>query len=243
MTLTCSNVSKSYGAITAVDGVSMQFEPGTIYGLIGPNGAGKTTFFDLLSGFQSPETGEIVLKDVDVTDWPPYKRSKHGLCRTFQNVSLFPGLTVLENLYVSHPSSLREQLRSEPSEAVEERALELLGMLDLTDKRDELASDLSVGQKKLVEFCTLIMTEPEFVLFDEPVAGVNPTLINEIGDFIEDMRANAGVTPIIVEHNMEFVMNLCEEILVLNQGRILTSGPPSAVQTDQTVLDVYLGGS
>lgn len=242
MTLACSNVSKSYGAIRAVDGVSKEFEPGTIYGLIGPNGAGKTTFFDLLSGFQSPETGEIVLNGVDVTDWPPYKRSKRGLCRTFQEVSLFPGLTVLENLYVSHGSSLREQLRSEPSEAVRARALELLEMLDLAEKRDDLASDLSGGQKKLVEFCTLVMTEPDFVLFDEPVAGVNPTLIDDIKDFIRDMRDDTGITPIIVEHNMEFVMSLCEEVLVLNQGRILASGPPSTIQTDRTVLDVYLGG-
>lgn len=243
MTLACTDVTKSFGAITAVDDVSAEFSPGTIYGLIGPNGAGKTTFFDVLSGFRSPDVGRISLEGDDITGWSPNKRAKHGLCRTFQGGSLFPGLTVEENLYVSYNSTVREQLRSEPPEHARELADELLELLDMADKSHLLASELSGGQQKLTEFGTLVMTDPDYVLFDEPVSGVNPTLINDIKDFIYEMTEDAGITPIIVEHNMEFVMDVCEEIRVLDQGRIIKRGPPEEIQQDEDVIDAYLGGS
>lgn len=241
MTLACDDLTKRFGGITAVDGVTTRFESGTIHGLIGPNGAGKTTLFNLFSGFLSPDDGIVTYDGVDVTDYPINKRARSGLVRTFQNTRVFGGLTLLENLYVAAEMDLRTLLGSDPGEDTRRRALELLDLVGLSEMRQEPASELSYGQQKLLDFVTVLMADPDVVLLDEPVAGINPSLVTDIEAFILEMREQ-GVTPIVVEHNMDFAMGLCEEIRVMHQGAIIATGSAEEIQADQQVLDAYLGG-
>lgn len=241
MTLACRNLTRKFGGITAVDDVSTTFEAGTIHGLIGPNGAGKTTFFDLLTGFISPDRGTVEFNDVDITDHPINKRAKAGLVRTFQDTRVFEGLTLLENLYVATDHDNRTLLGGDPQEETTERAWELLEIVELEELGDEKAAELSYGQQKLLDFATGLMREPDVLLLDEPVAGINPSLIRDIERFILNVREE-GTTPIIVEHNMDFAMRLCDEIHVLHQGSIIAHGTPAEVRADQQVLDAYLGG-
>ncbi|MFC6989747.1 ABC transporter ATP-binding protein [Haloplanus sp. GCM10025708] len=228
--LEVDGLTKQYGELTAVDDVSFTIERGTIIGLIGPNGAGKSTLFDLVTGVQDPTSGRVFFEGDDITDNSLEANVERGLVRTFQKTRVLGQMTVRENLLVA--SQLADQPR--------ERAEELIDLIDLGEKADVLADDLSYGQQKLVSITQVMMLNPDMILLDEPLAGVNPTMENKILQLIHEAQQR-GTTFVFVEHDMGVIMSECEEILVMNSGRLLTRGSPEEVQEDERVIEAYFG--
>ena len=214
---------------------------GSITGLIGPNGAGKTTAFDIISGIVTPDEGSVTFDGTDVTDWMPHRVTRLGISRTFQITRTLGDLTVLENMVVGSPlSGWRSLLGSRILQREEDRAMELLRFVGIDQLAFSPAESLSFGQKKLLELASALMSEPKLVMLDEPAGGVNPALLERIMDRIRVLNAS-GVTFLIVEHNMDVVMSLCGSIVVMAHGEVLTTGSPEVIQSDDTVLDAYLG--
>lgn len=226
--LEVEEVSKRFGGVLALDGCSLQVPEGAVMGLIGPNGSGKTTLFDLVSGFGRPDRGRVAFRSRQIAGLRPDRISRLGIGRTFQLARTFPRLTVLQNLLVA-------SARGSAS-----RAAELLELLDLSRLAHQPAGRLSFGQRKLLELGAVIMARPSLVLMDEPAGGVNPVLLETIEARIRDLKAE-GVTFLIVEHNMGFVMGLCDSVVVLDHGRRIAHGTPAEVSADPAVLDAYLG--
>ena len=240
-----SGVSKAYGGVKALSLCDLQVRQGAINGLIGPNGSGKTTLFNVITGYERIQQGRVVFKGQDITNAPPDRVFKLGVGRTFQLTRLFTRLTVLENMLVAtqrQESWLRGIMRLAGSMSERRRAMELLDFVGITRLAHEPASNLSYGQRKLLELASLLVADPDILLLDEPAGGVNPTLIGHLADRIRELN-RSGKTILIVEHNMEFVMSLCERITVLSQGTALVSGAPDEVRANPAVLDAYLGGS
>jgi len=245
------DLDKRFGGLQALDDCTLEVGRGTITGLIGPNGAGKTTLFNVITGFHPPDAGRIVFKGEDITGLAPYETFARGLCRTFQIPREHHGMSVLENLMLVAPGQLGEILwnpwlrpsavRRQEAE-IRARALEVLEFVDLVHLKDEAAGRLSGGQKKLLELARTLMADPEMVLLDEPGAGVNRTLMQKLTANIEYLRKERGITFLLIEHDMDLVMRLCDPVIVMSEGRKLMEGPPEAVRTDQRVLDAYLGG-
>lgn len=239
--LQVSDVKKSYGGIRALTGCSMTFTEGAINGLIGPNGSGKTTLFNVISGYERADAGRVSLRGKDITNSKPDQVFELGVGRTFQITRVFPRLTVMENLHVaSQRSGFVGQLRSWKSAAERARATEVLDFVGLSRLADEPAGGLSYGQQKLLEFAFIMIARPSVMLLDEPAGGVNPTLLRGLTDRIRELN-KTGVTFVIVEHDMEFVMGLCDRVLVMHQGSALTSGTPEEVRANPAVLEAYLG--
>lgn len=228
--LEVNSLTKRYGELTAVDDVSFTIEQGHIIGLIGPNGAGKSTLFDLVTGVQDPTDGQVSFLGEDITDSSLETNVERGLVRTFQETRVLGQMTVRENLLVA------SQLADQP----EQRADELLDLIDLREKAEILAEELSYGQQKLVSITQAMMLEPTVLLLDEPLAGVNPTMENKILQLIHDAQAQ-GTTFVFVEHDMDVIMSECEDILVMNSGELLTRGPPTEIQQDERVIEAYFG--
>ncbi|HXG03115.1 MAG TPA: ABC transporter ATP-binding protein [Candidatus Binatia bacterium] len=244
------DLTRRFGGLNAVDRCSLTVRRGTITGLIGPNGAGKTTLFNLLTGFLRPDGGRVLFKGTDITGLRPWQVFRRGICRTFQIPREFKDLTVLENLMVVPPDQLGERLwgpwlrpgavhREEA--AIRAKALEVLAFVGLTTHRDEPAWTLSGGQKKLLELARTMMADPELLLLDEPGAGVNPTQMKAVARHIQALAAERGVTVLLIEHDMDLVMSICNPIIVMSEGRPLVEGPPEAVRSDPRVLAAYLG--
>jgi ABC-type branched-subunit amino acid transport system ATPase component len=229
--LTVENVRKSFGGVTAVNGVSLTLEAGRIYGLIGPNGSGKTTLFNCITGLERLDAGRVVLKHDRIDHLRPSAIARRGVGRTFQVIRVFPELTALENLLV---------VTRGPRAEAERRGRELLAFVRLDRLAGEYAGNLSYGQQKLVEFVRMLMTDPTLVLLDEPAAGVNRTLLNDLLDAVARLR-DAGKTVLLVEHDMKVVMGLCETVFVLDHGEKIAEGPPGAVQADERVIEAYFG--
>jgi ABC-type branched-subunit amino acid transport system ATPase component len=225
------DVHKSFGGIRAVNGVSLALERGRIYGLIGPNGSGKTTLFNCITGVERCDAGAIVLEGTPIQDLKPYQIARRGVGRTFQMIRVFPELTALENLLV---------VTTGDHAAATTRARELLSFVKLEALAGEYAGNLSYGQQKLVEFVRMLMRDPSLVLLDEPAAGVNRTLLNELLDAVRRLR-DAGKTVLLVEHDMKVVMGLCETVFVLDHGEKIAEGPPGVIQTDERVIEAYFG--
>jgi ABC-type branched-subunit amino acid transport system ATPase component len=225
------DVHKSFGGVRAVSGVSLSLERGRIHGLIGPNGSGKTTLFNCITGVERLDRGRILLDGAPIHGLQPYEIARRGVGRTFQMIRVFPELTALENLLV---------VTSGPHAAAEARARELLAFVRLQDLAGEYAGNLSYGQQKLVEFVRMLMRDPSLVLLDEPAAGVNRTLLNELLDAVRRLR-DAGKTVLLVEHDMKVVMGLCETVFVLDHGEKIAEGPPGVIQSDQRVIEAYFG--
>jgi branched-chain amino acid transport system ATP-binding protein len=237
-------VSKSFGGVDALSACSLEVREGEINGLIGPNGSGKTTLFNVITGYERIQQGEVHFSGSEITNAPPDRVFKLGIGRTFQLTRLFTRLTVLENMLVATQRSegwLRGVIRLAGSASEKRRAIELLDFVGITRLAHEAAGNLSYGQRKLLELASLLVADPAILLLDEPAGGVNPTLITHLGDRIKELN-RAGKTILIVEHNMEFVMGLCSRITVLSQGTALVSGTPAEVRTNPAVLDAYLGG-
>jgi ABC-type branched-subunit amino acid transport system ATPase component len=248
--LRTEGVSKAFGGVHALTDCSIEVEQGSIAGLIGPNGSGKTTLFNVITGYERVDAGRVLLGDADLTNAPPDKVFAAGIGRTFQLTRVFSRLTVMENMIVAAHHSERDRGRSfgglrnpfarAGGPATRRRAMELLEFTGIDKLAGELAEAMSYGQRKLLEMSYVLMASPEIVLLDEPAGGVNPTLISLIADRIRELNAQ-GTTFLIVEHNMDFVMGLCDRVTVLDNGTAVVSGPPDVIRTDHRVLDAYLG--
>jgi len=243
------NLTKRYFGLTAVDDVSFDVEAGAIVGLIGPNGSGKSTSIDCLSGFQPADGGRWSLAGVDLTALAPHRIARAGLTRSFQTVRAYDELTLLENLQVAAqendgigwlPSLLHGAKVRAAEAAAEARARDLLATVGLADYADAPAAILSYGQRKLLAIAASIMSRPRLVVLDEPVAGVNPTMVRRIEAVIRKLNEE-GATLVIVEHNVDFIMSLCRRVIVLDQGAKIADGPPSLIRSDPRVLAAYLG--
>ncbi|HET7090656.1 MAG TPA: ABC transporter ATP-binding protein [Anaerolineae bacterium] len=239
--LQAEKVTRRFGGIVAVNECSIAVQERSITGLIGPNGSGKTTLFNLITGVYRPHSGHVYLRGRRITGLQPSRICHLGLSRTFQITRLFWDLTVLENMIVPvRQVGFRPLFGRGMYQHEQERALALLDRVGLTHLKDQPARKLSFGQQKLLEFAAILMAEPELVLLDEPAGGVNPTMIRFIMDLIRSLNRD-GVTFLVVEHNMGVVMDLCDHILVMDQGQKIAEGPPHIIQSDPVVLDAYLG--
>ena len=237
-------ISKSYGGLQALSGCDLSVAEGSISGLIGPNGSGKTTLFNIITGYERANSGEVRFDGRAITNSTPDRVFGLGIGRTFQLTRIFARLTVLENVLVATQRTegwLRGLLRLAGSASERSRALELLDFVGLRRLASEPAGTLSYGQRKLLELASLLVADPAVLLLDEPAGGVNPTLIKQLGERIRELN-EAGKTFLVVEHNMEFVMGLCHQVTVLSQGTTLISDRPEVVRADPSVLDAYLGG-
>ena len=242
--LEVSGVSKRYGGVRALADAHLNVSEGAIHGLIGPNGSGKTTLFNVITGYERIQQGEVRFRDSEITNAPPDRVFGLGVGRTFQLTRIFGRMTVLENMLVATQRKqgwLRSVLRIAGSAAERRRAMELLEFVGIARLAHDPAGTLSYGQRKLLELASLLVADPDVLLLDEPAGGVNPTLIEHLADRIRELN-KAGKTFLVVEHNMEFVMNLCEHVTVLSQGTPLVSGTPQEVRANPAVLDAYLGG-
>jgi ABC-type branched-subunit amino acid transport system ATPase component len=238
--LSVQDVTKVFGGVRAVDGASLTVKEGTITALIGPNGSGKTTLFNIITGYLKADSGRVEFDDDDVTGSDPGRLYRQGLSRTFQQARIFPQLTVQENLVIAGGYGWRKLFSSRVGREDRERAASLLEEFRLDRVADLFASELSYGQRKLLEFAAVLMSEPRLVLLDEPTAGVNPVLIETMERHVRERNA-AGITFLIVEHDMTFVMRLCDPVIVLDAGKPIFTGEPSVVQNNALVLNAYLG--
>ena len=246
------DVVKHFGGLAAVDGVSMEIEQGTITGLIGPNGAGKSTLFNLIAGNLTPESGSIYLDGEDVTGLKPHMLFSKGLLRTFQIAHEFQSLSVLDNLMMVPSLQVgesllgawfkREKVVRQEAE-MRGKAEEVISFLNMGHLANELAGNLSGGQKKLLELGRTMMVSPKVVILDEVGAGVNRTLLKEIGDAILSMNRERGFTFCMIEHDMDFISRLCDPVVVMAEGKILAQGSAEKIKANEDVIEAYLGTS
>jgi neutral amino acid transport system ATP-binding protein len=247
--LSATGLIKQFGGVKAVNDASIDVAPGSITGLIGPNGAGKTTLFNLLSNFIRPDQGRVLFDGEPIETLQPHEIAQRGMIRTFQVARVLCRLSVLENMLLAaqkqtgekfwYSCFLTNQIAKEEREA-RDRAMEILESVGLAAKANDYAGALSGGQRKLLEIGRALMTRPKLVLLDEPAAGVNPTLINQICEYITYWNRQ-GLTFLVIEHNMDVIMSLCDRVWVLAEGTNLAVGTPAEIQTNPQVLEAYLG--
>ena len=241
--LAVQSVSKRFGGVVANEDISLDVEEGRIVGLIGPNGSGKTTLFNCIVGYHPVDAGSVRFDGQEISSLRVPEIARLGLLRTFQQTRIYGRMSCMQNMFISLPHAeegLRTMFSRFPPE-VGDRAEELLEFVGLHSKRHLLAGELSFGQQKLLEFAMALMNEPRMLLLDEPTAGINPTLINGLIDRLKRANADLGITLLVIEHNMRVIMNLAEHIYCLAHGQLLAAGSPEEVQSDQRVVDAYLG--
>lgn len=249
MVLEIKNVTKRFGGITALKNISFTIEKGQIYGLIGPNGAGKTTMFNCITNIFSPTEGEIYFNGENITGIKPFKITEKGICRTYQNIRLFPRMTALQNVMVGGHSRissgvfrsvLRTKSQKQEEAMLKENALELLELVGIGELSDQFAENLSYGQQRRLEIARALASKPSLLLLDEPAAGMNETETSSLYDLIKKIQS-MGITVLIIEHDMPLVMRLCDRITVLNFGEKLAEGTPEEIQNNEAVIEAYLG--
>ncbi len=239
--LEIKGLNKSFGGIQAVSDCTFSVEEGRIVSLIGPNGAGKTTVFNLVTGLLAPDSGTIHFNGKKLNGMQPHQITRSGISRTFQITRDLQELTVLENMIIqSHVKSFLDMFGTSMLKEEEERALDLLSFVGISHLATEKAKNLSYGQKKLLEFASVMMSEPKLIMLDEPAGGVNPTLLESIIDRIVQLNKK-GITILIVEHNMDLVMKISNPVICMAYGTVLAQGSPKEIQDDQRVLEAYLG--
>jgi neutral amino acid transport system ATP-binding protein len=244
------DVVKRFGGIRAVDGATLDVAEGSITALIGPNGAGKTTFFNVVTGFYRPDGGRVVFEGERILGRPPYAIARLGMVRTFQITKALARMPVIDNMMLAAPDQPGERLHNvvfnpgavrRREAEVRGQAMELLEVFNLDRLAGDYAGTLSGGQRKLLELARALMTRPRFLLLDEPMAGINPTLGRRLLDHMKRLRAEDGVTFLFIEHDMEVVMNHSDRVIVMAEGRVIAEGEPHEVRRDKAVIDAYLG--
>jgi ABC-type branched-subunit amino acid transport system ATPase component len=244
--LAVDGVVRAFGGVRAVDGATLEVEAGSITGLIGPNGAGKSTLFNCVSGFLRPQAGRVLLDGRRIDRRPAHRIARAGLVRTFQTPHALTRMTVLENVLLAAPRHPGERLgfalagRRREREA-RARTVELLELVRLGAHAGALAGTLSGGQRKLLDLVRALMAEPRILLLDEPMAGVSPALRVELLQHVLELRERDGITLLIVEHDLDFVMRACDRVIVMNDGRVIAEGTPDEVRRDERVVDAYHG--
>ena len=242
--LKVTDVKKAYGAIQAVGGVSFEVMPGEIFGVIGPNGSGKTTLFNSMLGQITPDSGKIELNGEDVTQLGPLALNRRGVGRTFQTLQVFGKMTVRDNLIVAaqeHQGSMLSRMFAPGDSGLGAKADALIEQFHIKHVAHKKAGELSYGQQKLVDIAMAFMSEPDLVLLDEPCAGVNPSLVGGISSLLKELNRSRGGSFVVIEHNMDFVMDLCHRIMVMVEGQVLAVGTPDDIRGNKAVLDAYLG--
>ncbi|MFM8866378.1 MAG: ABC transporter ATP-binding protein [Limnohabitans sp.] len=242
--LEVTDMKKAYGAIQAVGGVSFEVRPGEIFGVIGPNGSGKTTLFNSMLGQIAPDSGKIVLKGEDVTQLGPLELNRRGVGRTFQTLQVFGKMTVRDNLIVAaqeHQGRMFSRMFAPGDSGLGAKADALIDQFQIRHVAHKKAGELSYGQQKLVDIAMAFMSEPDLVLLDEPCAGVNPSLVGGISTLLKELNRSRRGSFVVIEHNMDFVMDLCHRIMVMVEGKVLAIGTPEEIRSNKQVLDAYLG--
>jgi branched-chain amino acid transport system ATP-binding protein len=242
--LKVTDLKKAYGAIQAVSGVSFEVRPGEIFGVIGPNGSGKTTLFNSMLGQITPDTGKIELNGQDVTKLGPLELNRRGVGRTFQTLQVFGKMTVRDNLIVAaqeHQGTMFSRMFAPSDSDLGVKADALIDQFHIKHVADKKAGELSYGQQKLVDIAMAFMSEPDLVLLDEPCAGVNPSLVGGISTLLKDLNKTRKGSFVVIEHNMDFVMDLCHRIMVMVEGKVMAIGTPEEIRANKQVLDAYLG--
>ena len=247
--LKVTGLKKAYGAIQAVDGVSFEVMPGEIFGVIGPNGSGKTTMFNSVLGQIRSDAGKVELGGRDITNLSPLELNRRGVGRTFQTLQVFGKMTVRDNLLVAaqeHKSTMFGRLFEPGDSGLGPKADALIDQFRIRHVADKKAGELSYGQQKLVDIAMAFMSEPALVLLDEPCAGVNPSLVGGISTLLKDLNktrssGQKSSSFVVIEHNMDFVMDLCHRIMVMVEGTVMAIGTPAEIRANKQVLDAYLG--
>ena len=248
--LDAKNVAKYFGGVKALHDVSLTIRQGEIYGLIGPNGAGKTTFFNVLTGLSHPDGGELIFAGEKLQASAPHKAAQRGIARTFQNIRLFGNMSAMENVMVgrhlrTHAGVIGAVLHNKKTvaeeAAIRRRAEELLHYVDIADRANDLAKNLSYGDQRRLEVARALATDPQLLALDEPAAGMNGTETGELRLLIEGIRKD-GITILLIEHDVKLVMGLCDRVAVLDYGQKICEDVPAIVQKDRRVIEAYLGG-
>lgn len=252
--LKIDNVTMRFGGVIAANNFNANIEKGQIVGLIGPNGAGKTTIFNVVTGVYKPTEGQVIFKTDDkeqvISGMRPDEIAKLGICRTFQNIRLFKDMSVLDNVFIGNHLRIKSNVfssilrvpgyRKEEREMLE-KSLYLLDRVGLLEEKDEKANSLPYGKQRRLEIARALATDPKLLLLDEPAAGMNPQESNELMDFILNIKDEFDLTVFLIEHHMDLVMGICENILVLDHGELIAEGDPEAIQNNQRVIEAYLG--
>jgi ABC-type branched-subunit amino acid transport system ATPase component len=247
--LQINNISKKFDGLKAIDNISFELDKHTITALIGPNGAGKTTTFNIITGFLPSDSGEIIFKGIQTNKISPFRISKLGIGRTFQNIKLFSQMTVLDNILIAmdygrHESLFSALIQNRVMRIIDndykQKAIEYLKLVDLDNKKYELAGDLSFGQRKLIEIVRALALTPDLLLLDEPTAGLSPEMVQNIKQIIHRIH-ESGVTILFIEHDLKVVMDISEKVIVLNHGKKIAEGTPNEIQSSKIVIDAYLG--
>jgi branched-chain amino acid transport system ATP-binding protein len=242
--LKVTGLKKAYGAIQAVDGVSFEVMPGEIFGVIGPNGSGKTTMFNSVLGQIRADAGTVELQGEDVTHLGPLALNRRGVGRTFQTLQVFGKMSVRDNLIVAaqeHQGTMGSRLFAPSDSGLGAKADALIDQFRIRHVAHKKAGELSYGQQKLVDIAMAFMSDPDLVLLDEPCAGVNPSLVGGISTLLKELNRSRKGSFVVIEHNMDFVMDLCQRILVMVEGRVMAIGTPAEIRANKQVLDAYLG--